>query len=91
MNGGRAAGSPRTALWRPRSGAGRRSCAARSGFFRRSRVEDAIRAGAKRSMDGRRRYLDNVFIERLWRSLEYEAVYLHELCDGFEAEHVIAN
>ena len=42
-------------------------------------------------MDGRGRCLDNVFIERLWRSLKYEAVYLHELCDGFEAERVIAN
>ena len=37
-------------------------------------------------MDGRGRCLDNVFIERLWRSLKYEAVYLHELADGFEAE-----
>ena len=40
-------------------------------------------------MDGRGRCLDNVFIERLWRSLKYEAVYLHELADGFEAERVI--
>ncbi|MCE2540411.1 MAG: integrase core domain-containing protein [Acidobacteria bacterium] len=36
------------------------------------------------------RCLDNVFIERLWRSLKYEAVYLHELADGFAAERVIA-
>ncbi|MCH8950699.1 MAG: transposase [Proteobacteria bacterium] len=28
-------------------------------------------------------------IERLWRSLKYEAVYLHELTDGFRAEQVI--
>ena len=42
-------------------------------------------------MDGRGRCLDNVFIERLWRSLKYEAAYLHELCDGFEAERVIAS
>ena len=34
-------------------------------------------AGARCSMDGRGRCLDNVFIERLWRSLKYEAVYLH--------------
>ncbi len=33
--------------------------------------------------------MDNVFIERLWRSLKYEAVYLHELSDGFKAERVI--
>ena len=47
-------------------------------------------AGAQCSMDGRGRCLDNVFIERLWRSLKYEAVYLHELADGFAAERVIA-
>ena len=40
-------------------------------------------------MDGRGRYLDNVFIERLWRSLKYESVYLHELADGFAAQRVI--
>jgi putative transposase len=42
------------------------------------------------SMDGRGRYMDNIFIERLWRSLKYEAVYLHELTDGFKADRVIA-
>ncbi len=42
------------------------------------------------SMDGRGRCMDNIFIERLWRSLKYEAVYLHELTDGFRAERVIA-
>jgi len=41
------------------------------------------------SMDGRGRCMDNIFIERLWRSLKYEAVYLHELVDGFVAERVI--
>jgi putative transposase len=41
------------------------------------------------SMDGRGRCLDNIFIERLWRSLKYEAVYLHELTDGFAAQRVI--
>ena len=35
-------------------------------------------AKIKISMDGRGRYLDNIFIERLWRSLKQEAVYLHE-------------
>ena len=38
-------------------------------------------AKIKISMDGRGRYLDNIFIERLWRSLKQEAVYLHELQD----------
>ncbi len=32
----------------------------------------------KISMDGKGRALDNIFIERLWRSLKYEFVYLHE-------------
>ena len=40
-------------------------------------------------MDGRGRCMDNIFIERLWRSLKYEAVYLRELTDGFKAERVI--
>ena len=46
-------------------------------------------ARIKISMDGRGRYLDNIFIERLWRSLKHEAVYLHELQDGFQAKRVI--
>jgi len=45
--------------------------------------------GVQISMDGRGRYLDNIFIERLWRSLKQEAVYLHELKDGFTARRVI--
>lgn len=48
------------------------------------------KAGVTISMDGRGRCMDNIFIERLWRSLKYEAVYLHELTDGFVAERVIA-
>ena len=43
-------------------------------------------AGVAISMDGRGRCMDNIFIERLWRSLKYEAVYLHELSDGFQAQ-----
>ena len=46
-------------------------------------------AGIRISMDGRGRCMDNVFIERLWRSLKYEAVYLHEIADGFTARRVI--
>ena len=42
------------------------------------------------SMDGRGRCMDNIFIERLWRSMKYEAVYLHELSDGFAAQSAIA-
>ena len=46
-------------------------------------------AGVRISMDGRGRCIDNIFIERLWRSLKYEAVYLRDLADGFEARRVI--
>ena len=46
-------------------------------------------ASIRISMDGRGRCMDNIFIERLWRSLKYEAVYLHELTDGFHADRVI--
>ena len=34
------------------------------------------------SMDGRGRWMDNVFIERLWRSLKYECIYLHAFETG---------
>ncbi len=37
------------------------------------------------SMDGRGRWMDNVFIERLWRSVKYECVYLHAFETGSEA------
>jgi len=47
------------------------------------------KAGITISMDGRGRYLDNIFIERLWRSLKYEAVYLHEMNNGYAAQSVI--
>jgi putative transposase len=41
-------------------------------------------AGVKISMDGRGRWMDNVFVERLWRSLKYECVYLHASETGSE-------
>ena len=50
-----------------------------------------IEAGVRISMDGRGRCMDNIFIERLWRSLKQEAVYLEELTDGFKAHRVIAD
>ena len=43
--------------------------------------------GPTTSLTGRGRLYDNVFIEWLWRSLKYEAVYLHEL----EAERIIGS
>ena len=41
-------------------------------------------------MDGRGRWMDNVFIERLWRSLKYEDIYLKHYADGREARAGIA-
>ena len=48
-------------------------------------------ADIKISMDGRGRYLDNIFIERLWRSLKYECVYLHAFSGGREARQGIGH
>jgi putative transposase len=44
-----------------------------------------IEHGVAISMDGRGRCLDNVFVERLWRSVKYEEVYLKAYSDGLEA------
>ncbi len=45
-----------------------------------------IEAGVRIAMDGRGRWMDNVFIERVWRSLKYEDVYLKGYADGREAK-----
>jgi putative transposase len=42
-------------------------------------------AGAAISMDGRGRFMDNIFIERLWRSIKYQEVHLKAHADGREA------
>jgi putative transposase len=47
-------------------------------------------AGIRISMDGRGRWIDNVFIERLWRSLKYEDIYLKGYADGRRAKAGIA-
>ena len=47
-------------------------------------------AGVAISMDGRGRWIDNVFIERLWRSVKYEDVYLHAYASGSEARQSLA-
>jgi putative transposase len=39
----------------------------------------------KISWDGKGRALDNIFVERLWRSVKYEEVYLHDYQSGLEA------
>jgi len=44
-----------------------------------------LAAGAQVSMDGRGRVVDNIFTERLWRSVKYEEVYLHDYGSPREA------
>jgi putative transposase len=46
--------------------------------------------GVAISMDGLGRAIDNVFIERLWRSVKYEEVYLQDYGDGWQAEASLA-
>lgn len=46
-------------------------------------------AGVKISMDGVRRAYDNIFVERLWRSLKYEEVYLRDYANPLEARRGI--
>jgi putative transposase len=46
-------------------------------------------AGAKVSMDGRGRWMDNVFVERFWRSIKYEEIYLHSYESTKEARESI--
>lgn len=56
--------------------------------FTATAFTDRIKAaGAQISMDGRGRALDNVFVERLWRSVKYEEVYLHDYGSVTDARH----
>jgi putative transposase len=48
-------------------------------------VNAVLNRGIRFSMDGRGRALDNVFVERLWRSVKYEDVYLHDYQNVREA------
>jgi putative transposase len=47
--------------------------------------------GIRISMDGRGRALDNVFVERLWRTVKYEEVYLRDYQTVWEARHGLAH
>jgi len=49
-----------------------------SQFTSRDFTEMLETAGVRISMDGRGRVYDNIFIERLWRTVKYEEVYLHD-------------
>lgn len=46
-------------------------------------------ARVKISMDGKGRWMDNIFIERLWRSLKYECIYIHAFETGSETRRGI--
>jgi putative transposase len=48
-------------------------------------IQPLLAAGVKISMDGRGRALDNVFVERLWRTVKYEEVYLKSYRSQIEA------
>jgi putative transposase len=48
-------------------------------------TQPLLAAGVQLSMDGRGRALDNIFTERLWRTVKYEEVYLHEYLTPREA------
>ena len=50
-------------------------------------IDLLLAAGVQVSMDGRGRALDNIFTERLWRSVKYEEVYLNEYANPPEARH----
>jgi putative transposase len=51
------------------------------------RLDRPAEAGKDQDIDGwQTRYLDNIFIERLWRSLKYECVYLHAWETGPQAK-----
>jgi putative transposase len=55
-------------------------------FTSRAFTERLRQGGVQISMDGRGRALDNVFVERLWRTVKYEEVYLREYNTVREAQ-----
>lgn len=57
-----------------------------SQFTSVSWIEALSDAKIKISMDGKGRWIDNRMIERLWRSLKYECVYLHAFETGSEVK-----
>lgn len=60
--------------------------------FTSQEFTDVLRAHTiKISMDGKGRWIDNVFVERLWRSVKYEHVYLHAYESVAEARRQLAS
>lgn len=54
-------------------------------------TERLLAAGVQISMDGKGRALDNILTERLWRTLKYEEVYLHEYITPRDARQGLTN
>ncbi len=61
-----------------------------SQFTSFARTDHLKRIGARISMEGKGRCLDNIFIERPWRSLKYECVYPHTWETGSQARSGVA-
>ena len=60
--------------------------------FTSENFTDVLKAhGIQISMDGKGRWMDNVFVERLWRSVKYEEVYLHAYESIMEARSKIGD
>lgn len=57
-----------------------------SQFTSEAFTEILLNSGIKISMDGRGRVFDNIFIERLWRTVKYEEIFLHDYCSIAEAK-----
>lgn len=62
-----------------------------SQFTDKKFIGELTENNTKISMDGRGRYLDNIFTERLWRSVKYEEVYLKSYSDIEEARTNLAS
>lgn len=55
-----------------------------SQFTSNAFTSELLKNGVQISMDGKGRCLDNIFVERLWRSVKYEYIYLHSIKNGRE-------
>jgi putative transposase len=54
-------------------------------------INTLLEGGIQPSMDGKGRCLDNIFIERLWRTVKYEHIYLHVYQDGHQLLKGLSN
>ena len=72
-------------------GGGRHPTRPQGSKFTSEAYLDAVEsAGVDVSMDGRGRWIDNRFIEQLWRSAKYEDLYLQDYSDGLTAQRVLS-